>query len=118
VELFEVDSQALKHPRESDVDATSPVHQNLFHPAFSDHWVDEEWVLDRVIEVEPLIRSSEGDRVFGPSVRGGRTGGRHQYLTIIELLLSFAFLRPMSVEYDVDLFVNARESSTFPPSCC
>jgi hypothetical protein len=118
VELFEVDSQALKRSGESDVDAASPVHQDLFHPAFSDHRIDEERVLARVIKVEPLIRLSEGDRVFGPSARGGRTGCRHQYLTIVELLLSFAFLRPVSAEDDVDLSVNTRESSTFPPSCC
>jgi hypothetical protein len=64
-----------------------------------------------VVEVEPLIYSGEGDWVFRPSVRGGRTGGRHQYLTIVELLLSLAFLRPVSTEDDVDFSVNAREGS-------
>jgi hypothetical protein len=63
-----------------------------------------------VVEVEPLICPSEGDRVFGPSVRSGWTGSRHQYLTIVELLLSLAFLRPMSTEDDVDFSVNVRES--------
>jgi hypothetical protein len=68
-----------------------------------------------VVEVEPLICPSEGDRVFGPSVRSGWTGSRHQYLTIVELLLSFVLLRPVSIENDVDFFVDAREcsSSTF-----
>jgi hypothetical protein len=42
-----------------------------------DHRVDEEWVLAWVIEVEPLICPSEGDRVFGPSIRGKRASGRH-----------------------------------------
>jgi hypothetical protein len=65
-----------------------------------------------VVEVEPLICSGEGDRVLRPSVRGERTGGRHQYLTIVELLLSLAFLRPMSAEDDVDFSVNAWEGST------
>jgi hypothetical protein len=65
-----------------------------------------------VVEVEPLICPSEGDRVFGPSVRSGWTGSRHQYLTIVELLLSLAFLRPMSTEDDVDFSVNMRESSS------
>jgi hypothetical protein len=50
--------------------------------------------------------------VLRPSVRGGRTGSRHQYLTIVELLLSLAFLRPVSTEDDVDFSVNAWESST------
>jgi hypothetical protein len=65
-----------------------------------------------MVEVEPLICPGEGDRVLGPSVRGGRTGSRHQYLTIVELLLSLAFLRPVSTEDDVDFFVNAWEGST------
>jgi hypothetical protein len=60
--------------------------------------IDEERVLTRVVEVEPLICPSEGDRVLRPSVQGGRTGGRHQYLTIVELLLSLTFLRPVSTE--------------------
>jgi hypothetical protein len=67
-----------------------------------------------VVEVEPLICPGEGDRVLRSSVWGGRTGGRHQYLTIVELLLSLAFLRPVSTEDDVDFSVNAWESSTFP----
>jgi hypothetical protein len=68
-----------------------------------------------VIEVEPLIRPSEGDRVFGPSIRSGRTDGRHQYLTVVELLLPLAFLRPMSAEDDVNFSVDAREcSASFP----
>jgi hypothetical protein len=65
-----------------------------------------------VVEVEPLICSGEGDQVLRPSVRGGRTGSRHQYLTIVEFLLSLGFLRPMSAEDDVDLSVNVREGST------
>jgi hypothetical protein len=68
-----------------------------------------------VIEVEPLIRLSEGDRVFGPSIRGGRTGGRHQYLTVIELLLPLAILRPMSAEDDVDFSVDTRQCSASSP---
>jgi hypothetical protein len=64
-----------------------------------------------MIEVEPLIRPSEGDRVFGPLILGGRTGGRHQYLTIVELLLPLAFLRPVSAKDDVDFSVDARECS-------
>jgi hypothetical protein len=67
-----------------------------------------------VIEVKPLIRSAEGYRVFRPSVRGWSTVCGHQDLPIIELLLPFAFLCPMASEYDVDLPVNARESSTHP----
>jgi hypothetical protein len=68
-----------------------------------------------MIEVEPLIRPSEGDRVFGPSIRGGRTGGRHQYLTVVEFLLPLTFLRPMSTEDDVDFSVDARECSASSP---
>jgi hypothetical protein len=68
-----------------------------------------------VVEVEPLIRPSEGDRVLGPSIQGGRSNGRHQYLTVIELLLPLAFLRPMSAEDDVDFFVDAWEGSTSSP---
>jgi hypothetical protein len=64
-----------------------------------------------MIEVEPLIRPSEGDRVFGPSIRGGRTSGRHQYLKVVKLLLPLALLRPMSAEDDVDFSVDARECS-------
>jgi hypothetical protein len=40
------------------------------------------------------------------------SGSRHQYLTIVELLLSLAFLRPVSAEDDVDFSVNVRESSS------
>jgi hypothetical protein len=68
-----------------------------------------------VIKVEPLIRPSEGDRVFGPSIRGGRTGGRHQYLTVVELLLPLTFLRPMSAEDDIDFSVDARECFASSP---
>jgi hypothetical protein len=65
-----------------------------------------------VVEVEPLICPGEGDRVLRPSVRGGRTGSRHQYLTIVELLLSFVFLRPVSAEDDFDFSVDTREGSS------
>jgi hypothetical protein len=68
-----------------------------------------------MIEVEPLIRPREGDRVFGPSIRGGSTGVRHQYLAIIELLLPLVFLRPVSAEDDVDLSVDTRERSGSSP---
>jgi hypothetical protein len=80
-----------------------------------DHQIDEERVFARMIEVEPLIRPSEGDRVFGPSIRGGRTGGRHQYLTIVELLLPLVFLRSVSAEDDVDFSVDAWECSASSP---
>jgi hypothetical protein len=53
--------------------------------------------------------------VFGPSVRGGRTSGRHQYLTVVELLLPLALLRPVSAEDDVDFSVNAGECSASSP---
>ena len=65
-----------------------------------------------MIEVEPLICPGEGDRVLRPSVWGGRTGSRHQYLTIVELLLSLAFLRPVSAEDDVDFSIDVQEGST------
>jgi hypothetical protein len=68
-----------------------------------------------MIEVEPLICPSEDDRVFGPSIRGGRSGGRHQYLTVVELLLPVAFLRPMSAEDDIDFSVDTRECSASSP---
>jgi hypothetical protein len=69
-------------------------------------------VLAWVVEVERVICPGEGDQVLRPSVQGGRASGRHQYLTIVELLLSLAFLRPVSAEDDVDFSVNAREGST------
>jgi hypothetical protein len=65
-----------------------------------------------VVEVEPLICPGEGDRVLRPSVWGGRTGSRHQYLTIVELLLSLVLLRSVSAEDDIDLSVDAQEGST------
>jgi hypothetical protein len=68
-----------------------------------------------VIEVEALIRPSKGDRVFGPSIRGRRAGGRHQYMTVVELLLPLALLRPMSTEDDVDFSVDAWECSASSP---
>jgi hypothetical protein len=68
-----------------------------------------------VIEVEPLIRPSEGHRVFKPSIQGRRTGGRHQYLTVVELLPPLAFLQPMSAEDDVDFSIDARECSSSSP---
>jgi hypothetical protein len=64
-----------------------------------------------VVEVEPLICPSEGDQVLRPLVRSRRTGGRHQYFAIVELLLSFVLLRSVSAEDDVDLSVDAREGS-------
>jgi hypothetical protein len=66
-----------------------------------------------MIEVEPLICPSEGDPVFGPSIWGKRTGGRYQYLTVVELLLPLTFLRPMFAKDDVDFSVDARECSAF-----
>jgi hypothetical protein len=68
-----------------------------------------------VVEVEPLICPGEGDRVFGPSIWGGRTSGRHHYLTVIELLLPLTFLQPVSTEDDVDFSVDAWEGSTSSP---
>jgi hypothetical protein len=65
-----------------------------------------------VAEVEPLICPSEGDRVLRPSVRSGRTGGRHQYLAIVELLLSPVLLQSVPAEDDIDLSIDAREGST------
>jgi hypothetical protein len=88
-----------------------------FYPTFSDHRIDKERVLARVVEVEPLIRPSEGDRVLGPSIRGGRSNGCHQYLTVVELLLPLAFLRPMSAEDDIN-FSSTRGKAPPPPSCC
>jgi hypothetical protein len=77
-----------------------------------DHRIDEERVFAWVVEVEPLICPGEGDRVLQPSVRGRRTGSCHQYLTIVELLLSLVLLRSVSAEDDIDLSVDAREGST------
>jgi hypothetical protein len=68
-----------------------------------------------VIEVEPLICPSEGNRVLGPSIWGGRAGGRHQYLTVVELLLPLTFLRSMSTEDDIDFSIDARECSASSP---
>jgi hypothetical protein len=65
-----------------------------------------------VVEVEPLIRPSEGDRVLRPSVWGGRTDSWHQYLAIVELLLSLVLLRSVSAEDDIDLPVDTWEGST------
>jgi hypothetical protein len=53
--------------------------------------------------------------VFGPSIRGGNTGGRHQYLTIIELLLPLVLLRPVSAEDDIDFSFDTRERSASSP---
>ena len=92
MELFEVNSQALECSGEGDVDAAPPIHQYLLHPTLSDHQIDEERVFARVVEVEPLIRWSEGDRVLRPSVWGGRAGSCHQYLAIVEFLLSLILL--------------------------
>jgi hypothetical protein len=68
-----------------------------------------------MIEFEPLVRPSEGDRVFGPSIRGGSTSGRHQYLTIAEFLLPLVLLRPVSAEDDVDFSVDTWEHSASSP---
>jgi hypothetical protein len=65
-----------------------------------------------VVEVEPLIYPGEGDQVLRPSVRGRWSGSCHQYLTIVELLLSLSFLRPVSAEDDVDFSVDVWEGST------
>jgi hypothetical protein len=68
-----------------------------------------------VIEVEPLICPSEGNRVLGPSIWGGRAGGPHHYLMVVELLLPLTFLRSMSVEDDVDVSIDTRERSASSP---
>ena len=68
-----------------------------------------------MIEVEPLIRPSEGDRVFGPSIRGGRASGCHQYLMVVELLWPLTFLRSMTAEDDVDFSIDMRERSASSP---
>jgi hypothetical protein len=47
-----------------------------------------------------------------PSVWGGRTGSCHQYLAIVELLLSLVLLRSMSTEDDINLSVDTWEGST------
>jgi hypothetical protein len=112
MEFFEVNSQALECSGEGDVDAAPPVHQYLLHPALLDHWIDKERVFAWVIEVEPLIRPSEGDRVLRPPIWGGRAGSCHQYLAIVELLLSLVLLRSVSAEDDIDLSVDTREGST------
>jgi hypothetical protein len=52
--------------------------------------------------------------VFRQLVRGRSTGRGHQDLPIVELLLSPVFLCPMASKYDIDLPVNAWESSTPP----
>jgi hypothetical protein len=44
-----------------------------------------------------------------------RAGGRHQYLTVIELLLTLTFLRPMSTKDDIDFSVDAWERSASSP---
>jgi hypothetical protein len=68
-----------------------------------------------MIEVEPLIRPGEGDRVFGPSIWGRSTCVRHQYLAIIELLLPLVLLRPVSAEDDVDFSIDAWERPASSP---
>jgi hypothetical protein len=107
-----VNSQALECSGEGDIDAAPPVYQYLLHPALSDHRIDEERVFAWVVEVEPLIRPREGDRVLRPSVWGGRDGSCHQYLAIVELLLSLVLLRSVSAKDDIDLSVDTREGST------
>jgi hypothetical protein len=71
-----------------------------------------------MIKVEPLISSAEGYRVLRPSVRSCGTGGGHQDLPVVELLLPPALLCFVPSEDDVDLPVNAWKSSTPPPSYC
>jgi hypothetical protein len=43
---------------------------------------------------------------------GGRASSCHQYLAIVELLLSLVLLRSVSAEDDIDLSVDTREGST------
>jgi hypothetical protein len=93
---------------EGNVGAASLVHQYLFYLALSDHRIDEERVLARMVEVEPLIRSAEGDREFRPPVGSQGAGGCYQCLSVVELLLPSILLRPVSSEDDVDLPVNTR----------
>jgi hypothetical protein len=52
--------------------------------------------------------------VLRPPVRSWGTSGGHQDLSVVELLLPPVFLCSMTSEDDVDLPVNARESSTLP----
>jgi hypothetical protein len=49
---------------EGNVDAASLVHQYFLYPDLSDHRINEERVLARMVEVKLLIRLSEGDRVL------------------------------------------------------
>jgi hypothetical protein len=70
-----------------------------------------------VVEVEPLVCPSEGDRVLRPPVRSGRTGGRHQYLAIVELLLSYVLLRSVSKMTLTSLSTRGKAPPS-PSSCC
>jgi hypothetical protein len=71
-----------------------------------------------MIKVELLISLAKGYRMLRPSVRSWGTGGGHQDLLVVELLLPPVILCSMLSEDDVDHPVNAWKSSTPPPSCC
>jgi hypothetical protein len=47
--------------------------------------------------------------------RGESAGDRHQYPTIIELLLPLVLLRPVSAEDDVDYSIDVGECSASSP---
>jgi hypothetical protein len=68
-----------------------------------------------MIKVESLISSAEGYCMLRPPVRSWGTGGGHQDLPIVEFLLPPVLLCPVSSEDDIDLPVNAWESSAPSP---
>jgi hypothetical protein len=71
-----------------------------------------------MIKVKSLTSSAEGYRVLRPPIRSWGTGGGHQDLSVAKLLLPPVILCSMTFEDDIDLLVNAWESSIPPPSCC
>ena len=68
LEFAERDPHLLQSPGEHHVDAGPSVDQNLLESGVADYGGYQQRILARLIEVEPLIRPTERDRLVGPIV--------------------------------------------------
>lgn len=92
----EGDPKRLEGPAERNVDAASPIHQDLLDLAVFDHQVNKGRVLARMIKAKPLVSLTEGDWGFRPLIWCQRAGRSHQDLSIGELLFPLAILGAMA----------------------
>jgi hypothetical protein len=100
---------------EGDVDAISPVHQQLLDLVVFDYCVNKQRVLAWVIKAEPSVSPTKCDQRLRPSIQRWQTSCGHQHLSIRQLLLPLVLLRAMAFEGKVNLPANPREGPGVRP---